>query len=209
MSTRLDLHRGPIDTSHTWAKHSQLPITQSRGSQDERQQIMALPIRTSKLTSEHAMERVQECQDVLLRIEELRKHKEEYIKQLAHCEGAIVERQRLLDVIEVRDDVETSETIESMQEDLDEHAVIVARHLRNNRALQSGYNDFILALLKDAHPKWLHQRRKSLLAAFDASENVHALIMRRSKVAVGPLAKQTLPGERKRVEKRSGRAIRK
>ncbi|KAF7185891.1 hypothetical protein HII31_12764 [Pseudocercospora fuligena] len=161
---------------------------------------MTLVLRTSTLTLCNQDGRVQECEDVLFKIEELRKQKEEYIKQLAHCEGTINERQRLLSLI---DESDNEETVEAMQEDLDEHELIVARHLRNNQALQSGYNDYIIALLRDANPKWLQQRQKSLLAAFNAAEDVHSLIMKRSKLAVHPYGKQRRPGKELRIGKRS------
>ncbi|KXS96171.1 hypothetical protein AC578_2657 [Pseudocercospora eumusae] len=163
---------------------------------------MPLVLRTSTLSLCDQDGRVQECEDVLFKIEELRKQKEEYIKQLAHCEGTINERQRLLSLI---DESYNEETIEAMQEALDEHKFFVARHLRNNQALQSGYNDYIIALLRDANPKWLQQRRKSLLAAFNAAEDVHSLIMKRSRLSVHPHGKQRRPGKGLRVVKRISR----
>ncbi|KXT14297.1 hypothetical protein AC579_8418 [Pseudocercospora musae] len=165
-------------------------------------QKMTLVLRTSTLSLCNQDGRVQECKDVLFKIEQLRKQKEEYIKQLAHCQGTIDERQRLLSLI---DEIDNEETIEAMQEDLDEHASIVARHLKNNQALQSGYNDYIIALLRDANPKWLQQRRNSLLAAFNAAEDVHSLIMKRSRLAVHLYGKQRRPGKGLRVEKRNSK----
>ncbi|EME79052.1 uncharacterized protein MYCFIDRAFT_177723 [Pseudocercospora fijiensis CIRAD86] len=161
---------------------------------------MTLVLRTSTPSFRNQENiRVQECTEAFQKISALHKQKEEYIKQLAHSEGILNERQRLLD----DDDDDDDETIESMQEDLNEHESLVSRHLKNNLALQAGYHEYILALLmRDVDSKWLRQRRRSLRAAFHAAEDVHGLILKRCRYH--PYGKE----RRVRVGKRRGKVER-
>jgi hypothetical protein len=143
--------------------------------------------------SQDTVDRVRECRDLLIEIEELSKQKEEHIKWLAVCEGTVEERRRMVRVFNDREIDTAEKTVKSMQANLDEHKDLVMGHFKTIKKLQSAYRELILGLLKNADPGWLRYRRKTLLTAFHLAKDVHILIMQKSGDIVLPCKRKRRP----------------
>lgn len=139
------------------------------------------------------IDRLQQCQDLLIENKELSEQKEELIKRLAVCEGTVEERRSMLEGF--TNDCETDpaeKAITLMQAKLSEHKNLVRRQLKNIKELQSVYHELSLDLLNKADSGWLHRRRKTVLIAFHLAKDIHVLLMQKSRDFVSPC------GERKR-----------
>ncbi len=152
--------------------------------------------------SQDTIDRVQECQDLLIELEELSKQREEHIKRLAMCEGTVEERRRMVKVFNDRETDTAEKTVKSMQANLDEHKDLVMGYLNTIKNLQSVYRELILGLLKNADPGWLHYRRRTL-TAFHLAKDVHVLIMQKSRDIVLPCKRKRSPVKGYRAGQRS------
>ncbi|KAL9066489.1 MAG: hypothetical protein Q9161_007552 [Pseudevernia consocians] len=153
--------------------------------------------------SKDTIDRVQECQTLLIAIQELSEQKEEHIKRLAVCEGILEERRRLFKTFNDRETETAEKMVRSMQVNLDEHRNLVKRHMNNIKNLQSAYSEVILGLLKNTDPGWLDHRRKTLLTAFYLAKDIHISIMQKSGDIVSPCKRTRRPVKRYRVGQRS------
>ena len=125
--------------------------------------------------------RLDQCQDLLIEIEDLSKQKKEHIKRLAVCEGTVEERRSMVESFNNDRATKTAEkAVKSLQASLKVHKNLVRRHLRNLKELKLVYRELILGLLDKADPGWLHHRRKTALAAFHLAKDIHILLMRKS-----------------------------
>ena len=128
------------------------------------------------------IDRLQQCQGLLIEMKELNMHKEEHAKRLAVCEEAVEEGRSMVERFD--DDRATNEAakaVMSIQANLAAHRDVVRRHLRTLKELKLIYRELILGWLNKADSGWLHQRRETVLAAFNLAKDVHVLLMRKSE----------------------------
>ena len=156
-------------------------------------------------TPSHDMtDQEQQCQDLLIEIEELGKQKEEHIKLLARYEGTVQERRSsILRTLNARQTAAREKTLESMQAKLVEHKHHVLGLLHNVNKLQSAYCELVRGLLrKDADRNWIRLRRQRLLTAFHLAKDIHVLIMQNGGDIAPRKRKQSVQGCRRRQRSR-------
>ena len=162
-------------------------------------------LQSKETPSKDTIDRVQQYQSLLMEIEELGKQKEEHIKRQAMCEGIVEEKKRTAKTFNDRKTETSEKMVRSMQANLDDYKHLVMRHLNNIKNLQSRYSESILGLLKNADPAWLHDRRDTLLAAFNLAKEIDTLIMRKSGGIISPCQSKRRLVKRYRVGLRSRR----
>ena len=132
------------------------------------------------------IDRVQQCQDLLMEVEELGKQKEVHDRLLARYEGKVQEK-----------------TFESTHAKLMEHKHQVMGLLNNIKKLQSAYGELMLGLWrKDANLRWIRLRRRRLLTAFHLVKDIHVLIMQNGG-DITPSRKRKRSAQRYRRSQRS------
>lgn len=99
---------------------------------------------------------VQECQELLIEIDELNKQKEEHRRQLAMCEVTAEKKKKKSKMFIDRKTNTAKKTIKLSRVNLDEHKDFVAGYLKNIKKLQSAYREQIIGVLKNADPVWLY-----------------------------------------------------
>ena len=155
--------------------------------------------------SHNMIDREQQCQDLLIDIEELGKQKEEHIKLLAICEEKVQERRSsILRTLNARQTAAKEKTLESMQAKLVKHKHHVLGLLHNVKKLQSAYCELLRRLMrKDADRSWIRLRRQMLLTAFHLAKDIHILIMQNGgDIAAPRKRKQSVQGCRRRQRSR-------
>ena len=150
-------------------------------------------LQVTKTSSQGTIDRVQECRDLLIGIEELSKRKEEHIPGLAVCERIVEGRRRKVKVVHHRKTHAVEQKSKSVQESLDEHKDLVMRYLKSIKRLQAAYREQILGLLKNADRDWLQHRRQILVTAFHLAKTIHDLILRKSEDMVLPCRRKRRP----------------
>ncbi|KAL8830462.1 MAG: hypothetical protein Q9191_001424 [Dirinaria sp. TL-2023a] len=139
------------------------------------------------------MDHVQECQDLLMEIEELSKQKEEHIRRLAVCDVTVEKRERMAKTFTDRKTDAAKKRVQMPRANLDEFKESVAGYLQAIKELQSAYREQILGVLKNADSGWLLDRRKMLLTAFHLAKDIHTLIMQRSEDIVSHRKRKRRP----------------
>ena len=149
---------------------------------------MAFVSRATITQTPDMIDRMQQCQDPLMEMEELDKQKEELINLMVECEGKVEERRsRILGTHKAGQTATIEKTFESMQAKLVEHKQHVLGLLHNLKNLQSAYCELILRLLrKDADPSWIRIRRKRLSTALHLAKDIHLLITQNSGNIIRP-----------------------
>lgn len=143
---------------------------------------MDLVLQATNTPSQDMIDRVQQCQDLLMEIEELGKQEAEHIKLLAKCEGKVQKRRgRMLRTLKARQTPTMEKTFESMQAKLVEHKHHVLGLIHEIKRLESAYRELIIRVLrKDADPSWIRLRRRRLFAASHLAKDIHVLLKQNS-----------------------------
>ena len=171
---------------------------------------MDFGFKATNTPSRDMVDRVQQCLELLIEIEELGKQEEEHTELLAKCEKEVQQRKcRIVRTLNARQTATTEKTFESMQAKFVEHKRHVSRFLHNIKKLQSVYRELILeSWRKDADSNSIRFRRQTLLTALHLVQDLHILITQNSGDIISRrIQKRSVQGRRRSQRNRKQEGI--